>query len=1269
MNSFPHIVSIRIGKICRKPELLYPNFLLLVLLLFIGLNCNAHADNVLHGRSPAIFGSIASLSIGSNSVVWSSNDTRIGGIDTGLVVPSVWRQSGSSTIFMYQNGTLRLYGQSRANGDTVSAIVDVIYNLKRVRYILTELESGTGDDPDEPYPPYPPEEPPMVLNGRVFVADDTGFPIFGAIVSIAGKSSTTDSQGAYLISDISAGNLVLTVSKEGYNNFTESLVIKKQTTVRNVALTAEVSDPNQPVITAVKPQYEGIFLDGISLKNRYDVSVQWNGNPGNIKFDVNGTEYVVPGNQDGGNRVFDMGLDFVGNVVPSGNTLTITAVNEMGVESQSQVFHPVVIPVPPWSQNFGPWTLTVEQGEDGVDFGLKANFPDPAIDGIILAPNWVPIVGGKKTGLKETQLIVGLKFSSSGKGSISAGGKTGFTVAGNNLEGTLLGTGTLRYKPNIGMLWVESSIDIKIAGKIEPPSVPLSNLIVPGSGIVARILRPILSAKIESEFSPVLTAVFTLEEKNNEIDFKSAELGGGLSVKISLVFSAGPAEASLYGGGDSKFTVQLPADPSLLKQILLKLYAGVEVKLWIFTKKVEAAYKWSYPETVRIFAESLQQNDNAFAPIQPDFLRFGPYSVFGPNAHTPISLQSDPELQQVSAGSRLIENVYPHATPAIAEQSGNRMVAFVYYDVEKAPVQATDIYYSYFDGLSYSEPAAILDDTCAEFDPQLGFDANGRVMAVWERVKDPNFAGEDIDTMAPLMEIVYALYTPEDGSWSEPMAITDNLILDHGPLLRSDETGRLLLVWEQNSGNQIYGDTENPSRILYAIWDGSNWNSPATVLDSLVGAFDFDASFWADGGILTWSQDIDADVATRSDREIFYTKLDSSSWTPPQRLTDDNIADTAPQVIGTGTDSVQLLWRRGDQYVELTDLQSVDYGIIREDSGVELDTARLVSGPAGSSYLIWQTLKDGHSDIYYRVKSANHDLWGEDTRLTDDDALEKHIAVAVSSTGILYFAFNKAETLYETLTVDTAEGQIEVGEVPQPGRNDLYVLSHAPFDDLAVIPDSFALSDASPAPGTEVTLGVTVRNNGDRVIDTFRIAFYDGTPSNSGVEIETQTVNALLRPGTTYRAEVPWLVPNDRVTHVLYVLADPSNAIVERDESNNSAFFRGLLPDVVPVQTSAHWRGDDTLEFIATVANNGTSTAVGVIVELRKNDPDGDLLKQHILTALEAGSQTQVPFTWQADPDTLQSEDITLYVVTDPDDVVPELNEGNNTRAHLVLMP
>jgi hypothetical protein len=110
-----------------------------------------------------------------------------------------------------------------------------------------------------------------------------------------------------------------------------------------------------------------------------------------------------------------------------------------------------------------------------------------------------------------------------------------------------------------------------------------------------------------------------------------------------------------------------------------------------------------------------------------------------------------------------------------------------------------------------------------------------------------------------------------------------------------------------------------------------------------------------------------------------------------------------------------------------------------------------------------------------------------------------------------------------------------------------------PQPDLALAPSDLALSGLKGT-GNQQVIAAVVHNRGTATALGVKVRFaVDGTAVASD-----QTIGQIL-PGGTGRASVVWDTHGQNGTHTLTVTADPANAIVEKDESNNAASRQAVV--------------------------------------------------------------------------------------------------------------
>ena len=113
--------------------------------------------------------------------------------------------------------------------------------------------------------------------------------------------------------------------------------------------------------------------------------------------------------------------------------------------------------------------------------------------------------------------------------------------------------------------------------------------------------------------------------------------------------------------------------------------------------------------------------------------------------------------------------------------------------------------------------------------------------------------------------------------------------------------------------------------------------------------------------------------------------------------------------------------------------------------------------------------------------------------------------------------------------------------------------------DLTVNAEDITFSNDNPVEGSQITVSVLVRNEGEEDATNFFVEFFDGDPIN-GTKIGEDFVYR-INPRSSKEVSVGWNVSAG--IHDIYVVIDPLNIVLESNETNNVAFNTiKVLPDL-----------------------------------------------------------------------------------------------------------
>lgn len=936
---------------------------------------------------------------------------------------------------------------------------------------------------------------------------------------------------------------------------------------------SQAAGTTAPSITRVTRQYPGVFLQGGFIDLRFDVTVDWKGSVGLVRFTVNnGSPIDIPGTSTGAARTFVINRD----LLPGSNLITITPINGAGVvgTSNPQTVH--VYRLPSWLQDavaLDSSALKVIASATNLEYGVSFEFPRPRIYGIITIPDGVVPFFGGRFGLAETFVRINGKVSpGSGSGSLSATGVAGFEAAGGSVNASLGASGAFQLTPPNGLLLTNGAVNFKLSGTIKKEE-----------GLLAAIptLRPLLvvpqirnfvdsHAKLGMEISPSLDTTFSFgqDTTTSRLAFSGGTATLGLDMKAYLRASAGPLTAETWVSGGGRSTVGVPG--TFLRRVELNGQAGAK---FTFNKLIKVEQEatcnfgiaWT-PErgvapyfcgsggspAANTFPVLKHQGDIRLSLIKPEFSRFGPYSVFRPDRSVKSSEGVVPAAVQDTA---FVSNVFTGASPTIAEAGGGKLLMWAHQNSALPVLQSTDISWSYNDGNAWTVPSVFRSDTQVELSPVAGADAAGNVAAAWLRIKDLAFSTPvnstaDLPLFYKRLEVVGATFTTASRTWGAVTALTDDASLDSDLRLSSDGTSRLMLTWLSNPGGDFVSTTGSPSALKYSFWNGTAWNTPAVLASSLAGVSGHAAATQSSQAFVVVPRDPDPAVDDDSLLDLY--TWNGSAWSGPSAFAAGGGGNRLPAAVYDFLGIGHVVWQRGNDIVHAT-LNDPTPVVIRAGSdAVNLSDAKLLINPQGNLTLLWQqTVDNGPANLFSMIYDPATRSWSADRRLNANASLAHDVRGYYGRDNQMHGVYLSTEVSRTSTTIDV-EGETRlISNIPETGRTDIRLLDYPLVVDIAVADADLAITPQAPRAGDEVTATLTVRNAGDFPVSNFLAYLYVGTAPTSGVLVGTASVLDLLRAGDARTLAFSFTMPAGGGN--VFAVVDPTSNVVELTKANNRA--------------------------------------------------------------------------------------------------------------------
>ncbi len=382
-----------------------------------------------------------------------------------------------------------------------------------------------------------------------------------------------------------------------------------------------------------------------------------------------------------------------------------------------------------------------------------------------------------------------------------------------------------------------------------------------------------------------------------------------LSLGIGNPINVYDVNGNIHGGVDVSGGIGIPYLASV------GIYGSITIYLYFTAAPSFEFKKVTIDSSLGVYAEFMGQrgevpfwtgewssNPGTWTYSQSEFeWRLDNRSYLGPGYSTFAWVNGNRE-------GTLVENIYSNPQPSLAvTEDGSMVAAWTYDDPNKDSIlQALEIAYSIYNPEigAWSAPATITSDSLFDSNPKLAYIGNGQVLAVWQRV--PRQLDNNVSPFEQFenIELTYSILNFNTREWSTPQLLTSDSAYE-APLALVSCGGKTWLVYLRDSDNDPF--TLDNQTLVATEWTGTGWGGEETIASGItvIGGPRLSMA-GANDGILTFVRDMDDNLSTVTDREIFYIRHDGS-WGAPTQLTADNIWDESPSA-GLANNQWYLSW-------------------------------------------------------------------------------------------------------------------------------------------------------------------------------------------------------------------------------------------------------------------------------------------------------------------------------------------------------------------------
>ncbi|HEX2945657.1 MAG TPA: Ig-like domain-containing protein [Clostridia bacterium] len=1107
-----------------------------------------------------------------------------------------------------------------------------------------------------------------------YVINDRNVAQAGASVKIGTTSVKTDNTGYYKISGLNVGTYTMRVSSGMHYDSVEEISLAQKSTVKNITLTKLTPSGNPTVniiyINDTAPGYgkNYYFLQGIDAPIEAYALVDWKGHdPGYIEFSLNGNI----------TKSTNMKLSLNAKDLKQGDQLMVACVTADDVRSPAVNARINII-------NSLPREFPVDLNPTfvGNKYVIDQYMPlmgisTPYIDSIpMISGGPISFLGSPAhvTGFMSLDgtftATVGQGVDAKAMAYVAQNSKIQKILAARNAETQMEKDeiNSRRSSSMFGSFEFSSNLDANFDWSYIPStgrwqyltgSITLntdSEIVGRRSwGIKGVPLSVFLAGKFTLEMDSSLKSAGAMDNyTSGYLDFSKIEIemSGGIDAFV--------ASAGVYFAGGGKVRIDYPSK-DVKYYIYVKGYAKLKALLWSvdfpfleygWGDDYETGYNIAMLSSnygaslYNVDEEELKVMNRGYLGGQSGWQPEGAVKIPGAmrtadskamSASGGMAASAADSMAVSDAGtairSTLRSNTFPYTDQKLVPYNNGAFMVLLEDDPNRTSLNRTRASYSIYDGSSWTNPLPIdPKDETADFRP-VAAATSGGVLAAWENLNEVLAEDASLGDALASEEIRVGYYDAATGKWNSPYDLTADSFLDHSPrIAASGHNG--ILTWIKSKSDS-YGSAlgegySAADEIMFSKWNGSSFSEPESIAAPDKRIIDSSVAFDGTTGAYVCTLDGDNDLTTTADREIYIMTYNGTTWSELRRITDNTISDSSPQVCIDKNGKAFVAWSEDKKVLYMNDAGSaqqpvrtaIDDTIVTEPFTMAVNAEGLVAlvCPGKSS--------EGGQELYMMTYDPKYGVWSRETGLTSDQANNYSPSPL--------FIGNKLVTVYNRMQIVEETNPADGKTYPVMSEcADLVMYSTTLDHDLAVSSDTITLSENNPYPGSLITIGATIKNNGMFTEPGAEAAFYYGDPGNGGTLIGKAAVSDIMVPGSTAYVDTEWEVPaGGAATDLFVVVSSTDKASLDKDLSNNTAVRKLVCPDLEISALTYAPVGEGKYALTATVKNVGSLDVTNAVLTFERGDASNQLqaLGTADTGALAKGETKDILYLWTADP-------------------------------------
>lgn len=467
-------------------------------------------------------------------------------------------------------------------------------------------------------------------------------------------------------------------------------------------------------------------------------------------------------------------------------------------------------------------------------------------------------------------------------------------------------------------------VSINFVGYGEGEVDPYTNVIQAKVGVYGKItgkngitwytfIGPVpIYAKVTGKVEDKITAETELVIKNGKILNSSVNIDNELAVEVGAGAGIGLNDivcTDLTGTGTLKWITE--GTPLTVDKNEISLQWAAKFRVVLLFLSYEKEWKQKEPwilyssETesgggsawsLRSYSNGDIYDESAYHVLSRDY-------ILDSNTQN-ASFFSERARTEKTDAHVIIDGLYPDAKPQLVAFDGQTYLFYLDDQIARVAEDRTALVYRMWTGTDWSEPVIVQDDQTADFDFEACAGDDG-IYVIWQN------AIKSMAGITSLQEAAACLNLQTARIREDEIVLLNQLGTTAGMMPLSPSVvcynGKAYACWYENSSNDILQNA-NGKNVFYVQGLEKTGVVQCTCLgETELGVSTVDFGIYKNALCVAFTGDVDGDLNTAADREI-YLLQDGSV----QRLTDNKIVDSNPQIGILGNRQVIVYYTDGN---------------------------------------------------------------------------------------------------------------------------------------------------------------------------------------------------------------------------------------------------------------------------------------------------------------------------------------------------------------------